>query len=411
MNLFSYSPINQDIFKNFATVPTKDVSKDNFLAGDYQAGSFVDEKFLGSLNLNDPSFFKRTDNIADYLGNNYTANEFITAGYVRYDQKFNEKLLMIAGFRVENTKLTYCGNQVVLDEGGNYDPSQSKLLEKTSSYTNILPSLHFKYDATEKTVLRLAWTNTLARPRYFDLVPYRQISIEDNALSEGNPNLKPTVSMNFDFMAEHYFDNVGIISGGIFQKSIKDFIFVYQNRNHLDPVTNAVFTEYVQARNGGNASLLGFEVAFQRQLDFLPGFLKNFGIYTNYTLTTSRVNGVPLEGRENERFSLPGTAMHTGNASLAYESAKFAARVSLNLTSSYIDELGNSKFNDRYYDKQIFLDFSGYYKFTPNFRFFFEANNLTNQPLRYYQGIRERVMQNEFYNIRLNAGVKFDLTK
>ncbi len=408
---YSYSPLNEELFENFTSVPTVEMSKDNFLPGDYKAGKFVDEKFIGGLQLNDATQFERGDEFAEYLGNNYSANEFITAGYLRFDQKFSQKLLMIAGLRYENTQISYKGNQVVLNEDGDYDASQSKSIEKTSQYANILPSVHVKYDLNEKTVLRFAWTNTLARPRYFDLVPYRQISFEDNALTEGNPALKPTLSMNFDLMAEHYFESVGIISGGIFQKNIKNFIFVYQNRNYLDPLSGNVFTEYAQARNGGDASLLGFEFAFQRQFDFLPGFWKNFGIYTNYTLTSSRVNGVPVEGREKEKFSLPGTALHTGNAALSYESTRLGARLSLNLTSSYLDEIGDSQFNDRHYDRQIFLDFSGYYKFTPNLRCFVEANNLTNQPLRYFQGVRERVMQNEFYNLRLNAGIKFDLTK
>ena len=38
-----------------------------------------------------------------------------------------------------------------------------------------------------------------------------------------------------------------------------------------------------------------------------------------------------------------------------------------------------------------------------------EANNLTNQPLRYYQGIQSRTMQVEYYNARFNFGLKFDL--
>ena len=37
-----------------------------------------------------------------------------------------------------------------------------------------------------------------------------------------------------------------------------------------------------------------------------------------------------------------------------------------------------------------------------------EANNLTNQPLRYYQGFQDYTMQAEYYSIRMNAGLKFD---
>lgn len=41
---------------------------------------------------------------------------------------------------------------------------------------------------------------------------------------------------------------------------------------------------FTRPENGGTADVYGFEVAVQRQLDFLPGFLKGFGVYLNYTL-------------------------------------------------------------------------------------------------------------------------------
>ena len=97
------------------------------------------------------------------------------------------------------------------------------------------------------------------------------------------------------------------------------------------------------------------------------------------------------------------------NASLSYETPKLVLRASLNYASDYIDELGGDAFEDRFYDKQTFIDLNGSYAFTPQWRFFFEVNNLTNQPLRYYQGVSSRTMQVEYYNVRFNAGLKFDL--
>ena len=55
------------------------------------------------------------------------------------------------------------------------------------------------------------------------------------------------------------------------------------------------------------------------------------------------------------------------------------------------------------------MDLNGTVLVTNRIQFFFEANNLTNQPLRYYQGISERMMQEEFYNWRLTTGFKYDL--
>ena len=35
-----------------------------------------------------------------------------------------------------------------------------------------------------------------------------------------------------------------------------------------------------------------------------------------------------------------------------------------------------------------------------------DCNNLLNQPLRYYQGSKDYTMQQEYYGVKLNGGVK-----
>jgi outer membrane receptor protein involved in Fe transport len=112
---------------------------------------------------------------------------------------------------------------------------------------------------------------------------------------------------------------------------------------------------------------------------------------------------------------LPGTAPHTFNASLSYENKKLVLRLSANYTAAYVDDSDDAGYNedpffDRYYDKQFFLDANASFAFTKKWRVFAEANNLTNQPLRYYQGVKERTGQVEFYGPRFNLGVKFDLS-
>lgn len=96
------------------------------------------------------------------------------------------------------------------------------------------------------------------------------------------------------------------------------------------------------------------------------------------------------------------------NGSLAFENNKFSARVSVNYTAAYLDEIGGTAFDDSYYDKQLFLDANASYKFSKNVRVFAEANNLTNQPLRYYSGVSSRMKQLEYYQPRFTMGLKFD---
>ncbi|RPD41098.1 TonB-dependent receptor [Chitinophaga barathri] len=414
-NFFEYEPITE--FETLDKMPRVFWDGHNFQPGkQYVPGSFIAPDFLGGLDLNNPALFNKEADPSEYLAENYKAKETITAGYIRWDQDITSKLSFIAGVRFENTSTEYEGN-VVEDEENLTGQRTIK-----NDYLNVLPGITFKFNATENLVLRLAATTSIARPNYYDLAPYVSSVADDEELSAGNPNLKAAYATNFDFMAEQYFKSVGILSGGVFYKNIKDFIYTYSDQQYStakfaadyptlnNPIPDGDTWAYKQARNGNKVKVYGFEVALQRQLDFLPGFAKGFGIYVNYTYTKSEADGVYNgDGEKRIGVTLPGTAPHMFNASLSYENKFFTARISGNYAASYLDELGGSDFEDRFYDRQFFLDANASVKLTQNLRVFGEANNLTNQPLRYFQGIRERTMQEEFYRPRYNFGFKFDL--
>ena len=390
-------------FPTLADVPTKDYTDPDYLAGgQYQAGIYADEVWLGSLNLNGG------DSVPDeFLRDNFDVEENVLAAYFMLNQKLSDKLSLLAGLRVENTDITAIGNQILDEENvvGN--------IAEESSYTNVLPGVHFKYDASNSTILRLAWTNTLARPNYVDLTPFLDVVTGDEEIFLGNPELDPTTSMNFDLMAEHYFESVGILSGGLFYKSINDFTYVFQSETTDDSFgAGTAGFDVFQPLNGDDASIFGAEIALQRQLDFLPGFMKNFSLYLNYTYLTSSADGIRNEdGDERTDLDLPNTAPNMFNGSLGYADKKFSARLSANFSDSYIDEIGGNDFEDRYYDTQFFLDFNASYAINSKLRMYADLNNITNQPLRYFQSISERTQQVEFYSLRLTFGLKYDLFK
>ncbi len=407
-NFFAFEPTSG--METMADVPTADYSNPDYLAGSqYQSGSFATPAFLGNLDLFNSDLFDAYNAPSEYLGENFEVKENVVAGYVMANQKLTDKLDVLFGVRVENTSIESTGSEYdpdvvddMAEEGDDYLSEVSTRTDK-SSYTNVLPGVHLKYNASDKTVLRFAWTNTLARPNYVDMVPYRETVSDDEEINLGNPDLDPTTSMNFDFMAEHYYKSVGILSGGVFYKSLSDFVYtyVYNDANSF---------EVYQPLNGDKATIYGAEISFQRQLDFLPGFAKNFGIYANYTYLHSEAEGIRNEdGDVRGDLALPGSAPHMFNASLSYSDKKFSARLSGNFSDAYIDELGGNDFEDRYYDQQFFLDFNLNYSFTKNLQLYATLNNITNQPLRFYQGVRSRTMQAEYYERRLTVGLKYDL--
>jgi len=391
---------------------------DHFQPGSHLVpGLFASSNFMGNLDLTNGSLFEEEAMPDEYLTVNYSADEKIYAGYLRWDQDISNELSMIAGARVEFTGIDYTGNLVQDEED----------LEGTRSvkndYVNVLPSLTFKFVPEENLVFRLAATTALARPNYYALSPFVASIPGDRELLAGNPDLKATYAYNLDLMVEKYFTSVGIISGGVFYKQLDDFIYTYYDQSYTrdkfaadfpdvqNPIPANESWEFIHTRNGENVDVYGVEVAAQRQLAFLPGkFLSGFGVYANYTYTKSIAKGISNEdGDFREDVSLPGTAPHMVNGSLSWENERFLARVSLNYTAAYLDGLGESAFSDVYYDEQLFVDANASYKITPILRVFAEANNLTNQPLRYYQGISSRTMQAEYYRPRYTIGLKLDL--
>ncbi|WMI66414.1 TonB-dependent receptor [Aestuariibaculum sp. YM273] len=385
-------------------IPTKNYSDNDFLAGSqYQVGSFASADYLGGLNFNDSSLFEGEDLPDEYLTANFDVNENVYAGYAMLNQQFSDKFSVLAGVRLEHTAIDSEGNILVFNEDGDYDGTQ--VVKDKANYTNLLPGVHLKYNVAENTVLRFAWTNTIARPNYVDLVPYQEINNEDEEIYFGNSELNPTTSMNFDVMAEQYFKSVGLLSGGVFYKDIQDFI--YTNVSEDD---NGF--EVYKPLNGNGATVFGAEVSLQRRLDFLPGFAKNFSIFLNYTYLTSNTDGIYNEdGDERTDLDLPNTAPNMFNGSLGYADKHFSVRLSGNFSDAYVDEIGGRAFEDRYYDKQFFLDFNANVALSKQLSLYVNLNNITNQPLRYYQGVKGRTMQMEYYEKRLNFGLKYDLFK
>ncbi|MCV6631030.1 MAG: TonB-dependent receptor [Flavobacteriaceae bacterium] len=398
-----------DAYEIMGSQPLVNKTNADFLAGSqYAAGQFVDPSFLGNLDLYNASLFEKEDIPDEYLGENYTAKEDVFAAYAMTNQNIAENFSVMAGVRLESTKTEATGNVVNYDSEGDYDGHAA--ITKENTYSNILPSVHFKYNMNPNTILRFAWTNTMARPNYKDLVPYQNIINEDGEIESGNSDLEATTSMNFDFMAEHYFKSVGIISGGLFYKDIKNFI--YTSTFEATGTTYGAGTDgydVFQPQNGDDASIFGAEINFQRQLDFLPGFARNFNLMLNYTYLTTDATGIKNEdGDLRDDVDLPGTAPHMFNGSLAYVGKKLNMRLSANFSDAYVDEVGGNKWEDRYYGQQFLMDFNASFAINKNWSIYMDVNNLTDQELRYYQGVKDRTMQAEWYGRRLTFGVKYN---
>ena len=382
--------------------------------------SFITKEYLGSLTMNPTQ--AGVYELYEEASGNYKANEKISSAYLRFDQQLGSKLDMVLGLRMEHTALNYNGFNWAVDDLEDEQGRLEATGEQKNDYTNWLPSILMKYNATDDLKFRASFTKTLSRPKYSALVPCIHYNISEEEARFGNANLKPTTSYNFDLSGEYYFESVGLVSLGFFYKNVKDVIADEKWKSTNDPNIPAgllnedgepVKYEITKPINAYDADLFGLEFAYQRDFGFIAPALKCIGFYGTYTYTHSSTKNHQFEHRameEGEDIQMTGSPEHTANASLYFEKKGLNVRLSYNFASEFVDEFGTVAALDRYYDKVNYLDANASYTFGDKFKttFYVEANNLLNQPLRYYQGTKDRTMQAEYYGVRLNAGVKIN---
>ena len=365
--------------------------------------------------------FDRTATRSQSFGEDYQANETIYAAYGMIRQDFGP-LMILGGLRFEQTDIDYEGRKILLD-GNRFIGIDTLTDKRTHSF--LLPQIQFKYTINPKVNIRAALTYSYSRPNFEDVLPYREQDREE--VKFGNPNLIYPRSMNIDLLAERYYGR-SIFSGGLFYKEIDDFIFFFKRFAHEgEDFSDYSLVEITKAINGLSAKVYGAEVQAQFKMDFLPGFLKNFGLYTNYTYTHSeaKINkrypanyatAIVIFGEddlsvfastdEEESIPLPGQAKHTANVALFYDSKRFFARATANYQDNFLFQLGADPDLDEYYGAALRLDFNSNYQLTEYLNVFLDALNLTNTPLRYYLGTEDRTQQQEFYSWWTRLGIK-----
>jgi TonB-dependent receptor len=330
----------------------------------------------------------------------YDASEDTAAVYGMASLQFGRNVQLLGGLRYEHTSLDNTGYAVAFNADGDYEGTAP--VTGSFSYGELLPMVHLKYALGPRSNLRAAVTRSLARPNFYDLVPYVVINREDEEILRGNPELDPTTAWNFDLMGEHYLESVGVLSAGVFYKDLSDYIYLFNTEEDFQGDEFDV----LQPRNGESASIKGIELAVQSQLGFLPRPLDGLGLYANYTFTDSEA---AFPGREGEKASLPGQSRHVGNVALSYERGGFMGRVAVNFHGKFIAEVGEEAAEDRYYDNHTQLDITASQGIGKKFRIFLELLNLTNEPLRYYRGVPDRPDQEEYYRWWATFGVKLNL--
>ena len=225
-----------------------------------------------------------------------------------------------------------------------------------NSYTDYLPNGSARIAFNDKLQLRLAYTKTRTRPNFIDLRPNLSLgsppttpgcadptsSIYNTRVcarggSQGNPNLKPLTSNNYDASLEYYFSRSGFFSAAVFRHDVKGFLATVNNV-YRDPTYGLVAID--QPVNLGRTRLQGAEVQFTSFLDIdgLPDWAKGFGIQANGTFIDAKGDLQPnfAASYNNQQQRFPGVSKWAGNLIALYEKPQFSGRLAYNYRSKFV---------------------------------------------------------------------------
>jgi len=185
-------------------------------------------------------------------------------------------------------------------------------------YDEYLPSFNVAWDVADDVVLRVSSSRTMTRPNPSSMLPNTNFSDQSaqNA-TQGNPNLVPYTSTNFDIGGEWYTGDEGFVGLTFFNKQVEGY--TYQGVNTVpfrqlgvpfEDLTEAqqlaltqrggpdVATVNVQQQVNADAQLdiRGWEVIWVQPLDFV---FNGLGFMANYT-------DIKLEAKGQDAAALAG---------------------------------------------------------------------------------------------------------
>ncbi len=342
--------------------------------------------------------------------------ERVSAGYVMNTIDFSNGIRFIAGLRVENT-----GDDVHnLAFGDSGSPTPNAF---SGSYYTLLPSASLRFNAGTDSYVRLIYARGLSRPDPQDIAQPLSWTVSGNgankySVSFGNANLKAETGDDIDVLYDHYFKQFGMISAGYFYKSLQDPIVStsYQLTNYLPPGApvqdrgNYLATQPV---NAGSAWLSGFETSYLQHYTSLPGWFGGFGLSGNYSYIGSRTSGIP--GRsDNPRLLRNSPNMF--NVSPTFDRGRYSARlgVSYNQASIYGYQFQNGMpggvtgpLSDIYFYSHVQVDAQGSIGLRHGLSLIVSGLNLNNEVFGFYQGSPQYMIQREYYQPTVSAGLRW----
>ena len=416
----------------FTTAITQNPAANNILSGYSGPGSRLNNLFF----INPYKWLQQYygGSIQNVINSPYTVNQE-PAGYSDVQERDKSAYLMAnfkfdgavpvhgnIGVRYAHTSSTvyYDGfplSAAVFNPNANVCPHGSacqlvtppiSVVNQTGTYHALLPSLNVIADVRDDMDVRFAVSKTMSRPTLSDLPPNPFIDTSGTTITQGNANLQPFTSVNYDLSYEWYFSKSSVLSLAVYDKQMKNFIQQISSNYNITSVVSpgftAPFTSFLLTEpvNASTAYVRGFEGDYKQHFDFLPLAWSGFGTDFNVTYARGQQNAfsqaasgnIPAVSEPETPFL--GLTKVTYNATLFYEKYGFSGLITLNHRDSYLAQISTTPsglpVNNNvpfftYTEARNELDGQASYTFGDHYTVFAEATNMLDKPFVQYNQI------------------------
>ena len=333
-----------------------------------------------------------------------------------------------------NGQATYNGVTYILDGALGMLPPAAAIVNTKRDYTDVLPAVNLSTELNDDMILRFSYNKTLTSHDADDLA--RGINVTrilacdlqkddgtaifcaTQATQQGNPQLEPWRSNNYDLSFEWYFNESSMLSVAAFYIDIETFIENTTVRLEL-PDSDGVVRGYnpttgefegstptTTRGNGEGGKIKGIEVGYQQSFDFLPGIWSGLGMTANYTYSPSESGRRDYYGNDTPMID---NSEHQANLALWYEDEQLQARIAANYRSETFVSVRSMDpyFFAQFIEPTLYLDASVSYDFNEQFTISLQGTNLTEESRNQYYQWEDLVDKRWHNERRLTLGLQY----
>lgn len=256
--------------------------------------------------------------------------ETVTSGYASATLRFGD-VEAIPGLRYEHTDIR---NVYWLD-----GTTSSGFTSSNTSYDEVLPSLFLNWRPSESAVYRASVWTSYTRPAFIQLAAHSSVvsnSDGSTSITQGNPNLKPIESVNYELSGQWYSSHGGYLQASGFVKELSNYI--YNSGSDVVNASDLTATHTSQPQNGGSGHVYGIELEFRQKLDELSGWLGGFGLGGNFTHNWTAVDLGKINGTVMNDQPLQNAPDNVANLQLFYEKDGLQFDLLWHYTGSYVSK-------------------------------------------------------------------------